>query len=192
MASLTRFLIPVLLCALALVAARGAHGAEPQEPWTPPGFSLNDDTGVPFTFPEDLQRPTIVLFWATWCPYCKALMPHLQSILDEYGEQVDVIALHIWDEDDARAYLDNYGFQFRLLPDADAVAEAWGVKGTPGLFLVDRTGTVVFSRGAIPREAFRLTEAEQKELKNVQKAARVAPLWAARLRMALDQITGSE
>src|SRR3546814_9228256 len=30
-------------------------------------------------------RPTVVLFWATWCPYCKALMPHLQSMLDEYG-----------------------------------------------------------------------------------------------------------
>jgi hypothetical protein len=33
-----------------------------------------------------------VLFWATWCPYCKALMPHVQSNLDEYGKQVRVVA----------------------------------------------------------------------------------------------------
>lgn len=188
MKSLFSLFIPALACMLVLSAASGVRGAEPPQQWTPPDFSLSDDAGVPFRFPADLRRPTIVLFWATWCPYCKALMPHLQSILDEYGAQVDVVALHIWDEEDAREYLDNYGFQFRLFPEADEVAEAWGVKGTPGLFLVDRSGQVVFSRGAIPREAFRLTEEELKELKNVQKAARMAPLWAARLRMALDQL----
>ena len=67
-----------------------------------------------FNYPDDIERPTIVLFWATWCPYCRALMPHLQSILDEYGEQVEVIALNIREDEDPVEYLDRFGFQFRL------------------------------------------------------------------------------
>src|SRR5664279_1500447 len=36
--------------------------------------------------PQHLQRPTLLLFWATWCPYCEALMPHLQNVVDAAGK----------------------------------------------------------------------------------------------------------
>ena len=104
------FALSVLLCAL----STHSSGSDPQINWTPPSFSLSDASGVTFNYPDDIERPTIVLFWATWCPYCRALMPHLQSILDEYGEQVEVIALNIREDEDPVEYLDRFGFQFRL------------------------------------------------------------------------------
>jgi len=179
-----QFLFFSVLISTSIVAAAQEGDAD----WRPSAFEINDTDGQQFSFPADLEKPTVVLFWATWCPFCKAFMPHLQSMLDEYGDQVDVLALHIWDEEDPAAFLGNYGFQFRLLPSADDVADSWGVKGTPGIFLVDSKGELVFSRGAIPREAYRLSKQEQDDLKRPQIAARVAPLWAARLRMALDKL----
>ncbi len=139
--------------------------------------------------PESLEGPTIILFWATWCPYCKALMPHLQSIVDEYDGRVQVVALNFRDDDDPAAYLAERGYNFRLILHSEEVAKSWGVKGTPGLFLADQSGGVVFSRGAIPKAAYRADPSENyDELKHYQKAARRAPYWAAKLRMAIDQL----
>jgi len=40
---------------------------------------------------EVRQQPVVLFFWATWCPYCKALLPHLQSIRLEHGVEVAAI-----------------------------------------------------------------------------------------------------
>jgi thiol-disulfide isomerase/thioredoxin len=176
------------MTSLALTAGR-ADPLETQGNWQPPSFEITAADGVVFHYPQDLEGPTIVLFWATWCPYCRALMPHLQSILDEYGEGVRVLALNFKDDDNPAGYVAELGFDFRLVLQAEEVAKSWGVKGTPGLFLVDKSGRVAFSRGAIPKEAFRQVPGEDYEkLGNAQKAARRAPFWAARLRVALDRL----
>lgn len=174
--------------AMALVSCDTAH-SDPQFDWQPPGFEIATSGGEVFHYPQSLEGPTIILFWATWCPYCKALMPHLQSIVDEYDGRVQVVALNFRDDDDPAAYLAKRGYDFSLIPHADEVAKSWGVKGTPGLFLADQSGRVVFSRSAISEAAYRTIPAENyDELKNSQKAARQAPFWAAKLRLAIDQL----
>jgi len=159
-----------------------------QMDWQPPAFELADEDGTVFHYPGDLDGPAIILFWATWCPYCKALMPHLQSIVDEYGGEIEVLALNFREDEDPAAYLDERGYDFRLFPDSDPIAGTWGVKGTPGLFLVDGTGRAVFSNYAIPKDAYPQDPGEDSEkLKHYQKAARRAPYWAALLRRAIDR-----
>jgi thiol-disulfide isomerase/thioredoxin len=172
---------------LALLSC-GPACAEARADWQPPAFQLSDAHGEPLQYPEGLKGPTVVLFWATWCPYCKALMPHLQSIIDEYGSEIEVLALNFREDGDPAEYLADRGYDFRLFPESDEVAESWGVKGTPGLFLADRTGCVVFSNFTIPREAYPTDPAEvAKQMKHYQKAARKAPFWAALLRQAIDE-----
>ena len=163
--------------------------SSPQIEWHAPGFEIAEPDGVLFKYPDSLEKPTIILFWATWCPYCKSLMPHLQSIIDEYPDQVQVLAFNFRDDDDPAAYMEDRGYDFRLILNSEKVAESWGIKGTPGLFLAEPTGRVVFSRGAIPAEAWRNDPSENVEgLKHYQKAARVAPFWAAQLRIAIDDL----
>ena len=177
-----------LALALCLCVGPAAVEAQSNHDWQPPAFTLRQSDGSEFRYPADLSGPTIVLFWATWCPYCKALMPHLQSILDEYPGQVRVLALSIRDDGDPAAVLAEYGFDFTLLTAADAVAEAWGVKGTPGLFLADAGGRVVFDRLRIPATGKSSSAPAEAAMKHYQKAARNAPYWAARLRAALDEL----
>jgi len=153
-----------------------------------PAFELADSEGTLLHFPNDLEGPTIVLFWASWCPYCKALMPHLQSIVDEYEGEIGVLALNFRDDEDPSEFMAEYGYDFRLFPHADPVAALWGVKTTPGLFLVDESGRIVFSNFSIPESAYQHDPADEgKTLKHYQKASRKAPFWAAQLRLAIDK-----
>jgi cytochrome c biogenesis protein CcmG/thiol:disulfide interchange protein DsbE len=97
--------------------------------------------------PGHLQRPAVLLFWATWCPYCKALMPHLQQVQDDAGKaQLDVYAIDIKDDGDPVAELRARGQTFTLVLDGDLIAQQYGVQGTPSLLLVDRKGEVIYRR----------------------------------------------
>ena len=49
-----------------------------------PPFTLDDDDGETITLPRNHDGVDIYFFWASWCPYCKAMMPHLQSMRIEY------------------------------------------------------------------------------------------------------------
>lgn len=182
-----RLMLSVLLLA-AVVPAVSAAGMEGRKA---PAVSLAGPDGQTRTLAGIAAgRPVVVLFWASWCPYCKALMPHLQSILDEYGsKRLEVVAIDLW-EDDADDWkpsiLDN-GYDFQVLLAGDALASQWGVRGTPGLFLVGKDGKVVYDRNAynvVPTR--RHVEGVASGQSNGAKAARMAPLWAAELRKAID------
>jgi cytochrome c biogenesis protein CcmG/thiol:disulfide interchange protein DsbE len=121
-------------------------------PWygdAAPNWILSDPSGKKIELARDAKDQTVVLlFWATWCPYCRKLMPHLQAVADEFeGEPVRFYALNIWEDADPVAHLKQRGFSFELLLDAEPVAEAYGVKGTPGLFVLDRQHIIRYVRG---------------------------------------------
>ncbi|HEY0231837.1 MAG TPA: TlpA disulfide reductase family protein [Dokdonella sp.] len=97
--------------------------------------------------PDHLQRPAILLFWATWCPYCKALMPHVQAVYDAAGTtRLDVYAIDINDDGDPVAELKERRQTFTLVRDGDDIATQYGVKGTPALLLIDEHGNVAYRR----------------------------------------------
>ena len=46
-----------------------------------PDFSLKDLQGKTFTLSEN-KGPVLLVFGATWCPYCREEIPHLKAIKD--------------------------------------------------------------------------------------------------------------
>ena len=103
--------------------------------------------GAPVNFYEDsANRPAVLLFWATWCPYCRHLMPHLEKLRQEFAPAVRFYALNIWEDGDPVAHLADNGYGFHLLLEADAVAKGYGITGTPGLIVVDGNRGVIYMR----------------------------------------------
>jgi len=41
------------------------------------------------------STPVLVDFWATWCGPCKAMVPHLQKIQDDFSDRVKIVKLNI-------------------------------------------------------------------------------------------------
>lgn len=133
-------LLAGFLAACTLAAAQDVKHALPFDGRGASGEAIRFD-------PDHLQRPAILLFWATWCPYCKALMPHIQSVYDAAGGQrLDVFAIDIKDDGDPVAELKERHQTFTLVRDGDDIAERYAIKGTPGLLLVDIHGDIVYRR----------------------------------------------
>ncbi len=112
-----------------------------------PDWTLRGADGTALNFYQHSEgRPAVILFWATWCPYCRQLMPHLEKLRREFGEAgVEFYALNIWEDGDPVAHMKEHGYGFHLLLEADEVARAYGVKGTPGLIVVDEERAVVYT-----------------------------------------------
>jgi cytochrome c biogenesis protein CcmG/thiol:disulfide interchange protein DsbE len=138
-----RALSSILLAALAIVFIPGAFAGDEGIAWQ----GKTADGGTVHFNPQHLSRPAILLFWATWCPYCEALMPYVQKVYDAAGkDKLDVYAIDIKEDGDPIKTLRERKLTFTLILDGDAIADLYGVKGTPGLFLIDAQGKIVYHR----------------------------------------------
>jgi thiol-disulfide isomerase/thioredoxin len=151
-----------------------------------PDFTLDSISGDPVTLSDVTGEQTVILlFWATWCPYCKALMPHIQSIRLEYGDEVRVLAVHFRDDKgDPAAFIEQAGYDFTVLRDGNETAKTYEVWGTPGLLVIDRNRIIRFNLYELPRQDI----SGYDDLSHPRRAAYRAPYWAAELRKTLDEV----
>ncbi len=89
-------------------------------------------------------RATIVNFWATWCPPCRAEMPLLQSLPDFYGDR---LALQLVNFKEPLATVQKYvrdanwpPGQPLLFDSAGQAAAAWDVRRFPTTVGFDAQG----------------------------------------------------
>ena len=146
------FLPPVIFAAFAGLALGGMLSNDPDalpstfvgQPAPPVPVEAVD--GTTQLTDADLRSGelTIVNFWASWCPPCRAEHPNLLA-LEEQGYRV--AGINFRDQQaQASEYLTNYedpffatGFDLR-----GRVAIDWGVTAPPETFLVDGDGTVLY------------------------------------------------
>ncbi|MDK9702005.1 MAG: redoxin domain-containing protein [Sulfuritalea sp.] len=88
-------------------------------------------------------RPTLVAFWSTWCPVCKAEEDNIVSVAQDY--RVVPVAMQSGDAATVLKHLKERGIDLPQLIDADGRhAIEWGVRGVPTHFVVDAQGNVRF------------------------------------------------
>lgn len=112
-------------------------------------------------------------------------MPHLQSIQLEYGDDVQILAIHFRDDNDPVSFVRNNGYDFTVLPDGDDVAKLYEIMGTPGVIIVDTNQQIQFDLRELPMKAPPKTV---KSDSHKSRAAYRAPYWAAKIRASLDAV----
>ena len=178
--------MPLNFIAAAVLALFVALPAPVQGAETAPDWTLVSSEGQTVRLSDEvIQQTTVLFFWASWCPYCKALMPHLQSMRLEYGEDIKILAINFRDDGDPVAFIESAGYDFTVLPGGDEVAAAYGIKGTPGLIIVDSKQQIQFDLRALPRQDPLPAEGS---VSHKRKAGYRAPYWAAEIRKGIDSI----
>jgi cytochrome c biogenesis protein CcmG, thiol:disulfide interchange protein DsbE len=142
---LYRFFLCLFVYSLSLIAS-SAYAIDIGD--IAPNWVLEDSEGEDTDYYRNTQgKISVLIYWATWCPYCESLMPLLQEVADEYqGEQVKFYAMNIIEDSDPVQHLQEKGFSFDLMLNADVTMDDYGVRGTPGVFVVDAEHKVIFRR----------------------------------------------
>ena len=128
------------------------HAAEPPlgVGKTAPDWSLTTGEGETLNYYEDSDaKVSVIIFWATWCPYCRTLMPNLDIVYRKYRSKgVKFYAVDVFEDGkiDPLEYFEVKQLRYPLLLDGDPVAEQFGVKRTPAVFVVDKEKKIVYKR----------------------------------------------
>lgn len=119
----------------------------PQAGFLAPDFSLTTLDGETITL-SDLRGQVVLLnIWASWCPPCRAEMPAMQRVWEEYQKQgVMVLAVNSTAQDtlaDAQAFVTDNGLTFPIPLDTDGeVTRLYRVSSLPTSFFIGADGVI--------------------------------------------------
>ena len=124
-----------------------------------PNFTLNNLDGDRISLSDYRGKKAVIVdFWASWCPNCRRDMPVMQKLYEEYGDQVEVIAVNLQEsKSKVEKFVDSQGFTYPILLDpAGSAARLYGVNYTNFHVLIDKDGYFVKSvPGDISENDFR-------------------------------------
>ncbi len=122
-----------------------------------PNFTLTDLGGNQVTLSDFRGKTVFVNFWATWCPPCRAEMPEIEAVYQEYKDKgVVVIGVDILEpEDVVRQFVEQGGYSWIFILDATgAVSDDYRIAAIPTSFFIDREGIIqAVNIGAMTKRA---------------------------------------
>jgi peroxiredoxin len=112
-----------------------------------PNFSLVTLEGKMITKESFKGKPTLLMFWASWCQTCQKELPNLKSLYEQKkAKGLQAVAIGFQDEESSiKGYVQAHEATF-IFPTAydvkDQVSTAFGVKWTPTFILLDAQGRI--------------------------------------------------
>lgn len=119
----------------------------PQNGFPAPAFELTTLDGQVISTDNLRGRPIILNFWASWCAPCRAEMPTLQALAEDYREAgLLVLAVNATSQDrpaDVSAFVSQHGLTFPILLDSEGrVNRLYQVHSLPTTFFIGRDGLI--------------------------------------------------
>lgn len=143
--------VVVALGVLAVLSQRSPSGLPPEGPRAgalAPGFSLTNlrAGGPPVTLGRPDGRPTVVTFFASWCPHCRADIRVLAAASHRMGATVRFVGVDVADSPSAMlALVHAAGLDYPIGSDPSRRVSGalYRLVGLPSAVFVNGTGHVV-------------------------------------------------
>ena len=110
-----------------------------------PDFAATLVSGEEFTLSENIGKPVLINFWATWCGPCVNEMPAFERLKEDYGEEVVIVAVNCGEKAEAvREFAETNGYTFSFAIDEKAKISTmdYPTMSIPYTVLVDKEGNI--------------------------------------------------
>jgi cytochrome c biogenesis protein CcmG/thiol:disulfide interchange protein DsbE len=137
----------VAVSAVPAGATTGGLIPSPRRGFLAPDFDL-EAIGSQRIHLQDLRGQVVVInLWASWCPPCRAEMPALQRVYEDYQERgLVVLGVNMTAQDgvaEAEAFAGRLGLTFPILYDRTGlVGKLYQSRALPTTFFLDREGVI--------------------------------------------------
>lgn len=156
-----------LLCGVALAGHERSISGGGQAEATPGAgsdrtvdFTLPDMDGRPVALGRFLgKEPVLLVFWATWCPECRAAIPEINGMTTgPLAGKLQILGLAFRESREKVAKtVKARGIRYPVLLDKRGqVARAYSVVGIPTYVLIDRRGNMVYREHVLPGDIARI------------------------------------
>jgi len=118
-------------------------------------FSLVSITGQKLDLADYKGKVVLLNFWASWCPHCRAMIPELVGLHDQYySKGLRIVGIAVGDRKQAvEAFYQNGNINYPIaIGDANTRRLYGGVSGLPTTVLVGRDGRVYSRFEGEPRD----------------------------------------
>jgi len=91
-------------------------------------------------------KVVILNFWATWCPPCRAEMPSMEKLYNQFKTQgLEILAVNISENNNTvKQFIQNNNYTFPIMMDSNGrVSGIYGIKAIPTSFIIDREGKII-------------------------------------------------
>lgn len=167
--SLIRVVSVILAGSVMLAGTAHAQGSGTKP--LPEGWETRPTAGETDTKPGDIEvqdlngksirlsgrlegKPSLLVFWATWCPVCQTQTPRFKEAYDRYSSRgLNVLAVNIGIKDSlttVKEYVTTRKLPYPHFFDSNqSASRAYRIAATPGVLLLDRRATVVWRSNAV-------------------------------------------
>ena len=109
-------------------------------------FTLKTLTGNSVGLNDFQGKVLIVDFWDTWCPPCKAEIPHFVDLYSEYNSQgLEILGVAFGRDgvSAVRNFIGSYGINYQnALGNQEVVTGFGGFNSIPTTFVIDKQGNI--------------------------------------------------
>lgn len=112
-------------------------------------FSLEDIKSQRVSLSDFKDKPLILFFWTTWCPYCRKELKKFSDTYEKLAKAgIGLLAINIGESSvKVDNFTKNFSLLFPVLLDTDAsVASIYKILGVPTYVLIDKKGRIVSRR----------------------------------------------
>jgi thiol-disulfide isomerase/thioredoxin len=110
-----------------------------------PDFTLDTLDGGKFKLANQLGKPVIVNFWATWCPPCRAELPAFEEVYRNHRDTgLVIVGVDVAESPDVVAkFVAETGLTFSIALDTGGeTTELYRIQGMPTTLFVGRDGKI--------------------------------------------------
>jgi len=110
------------------------------------GWSLVDLNGKHVNLGDFDDQVLMINFWATWCPPCRAEMPSIEKLYEDYGSKITFLLVSNEDPDPIREFMDKKGYSFPVYLTLSPPPESMKTKSIPSTYILNKQGQQVLEK----------------------------------------------